>query len=185
MKRVYEVSVPLNKSKIKRIFGVGAVLFLISVGCVLWGHFNWDEYSTTVNSLKRGTVERGWAPVLYGWGMGFAIVIVFVYGIFYSTLDFKNPVFAVNKDGIMINKEFFKLNFITWSQIQKIETSDSGELNIWFKNPEEIVNRQKGIGKAFLKQSYVKEPGSFSINPEDSAENKEACDLIKKYFLSK
>ena len=135
---------------------IGAALLLISICCIIWAHFNWEEYTTVTQNALTGRVKsKGLAPTLYGWGWGFAITIPIVYGMMWTTIDFNNPSFAVNKEGIFINKAFFKKMFLSWEEFSDIKRGDKNVLQLHLKDAEKIVNQQKGIGKLFLKQTYV------------------------------
>lgn len=64
---IFEAQLFLDKSKIRKVYSVGAVLFLIALGCIFWAMANWSDYSEVRYSLKYGTnVETGLAPTLYG-----------------------------------------------------------------------------------------------------------------------
>ena len=174
MNQNYIVQSYLNKQKYNRIYITFGVLIALSAIGVIWAYFNWDDYSTTTENILTGRVrERGWAPTIFGWGLGLIGCLLFVFLIMWRTLDFKNPSVAISNEGVLLNKEFFKNNFVQWDDFSSIKKSSKNEtetIELQFKSPEEIVNRQSGMGKAFLKQSYIKEPGTFSIDKNDDPE---------------
>ncbi|MCB0401131.1 MAG: hypothetical protein KDD41_03545 [Flavobacteriales bacterium] len=179
MKEHFEVEIYLDKSKIKKIYLVGLILFLISIVCVVWAKMNWEDYTILTQNVLTGKVkEKGLAPTLYGWGLGFVIAIPIIYGLMWSSFDFKNPSIAANKEGLFLNKEFFKKTFINWNEFSNINQQENGELHLTLKNPEGIVDQQKGIGKAFLKQTYVKDRSPITLDPADSEKYAELVDYI-------
>lgn len=180
MEQKFDVEIYVDKKKIKTIYLVGGILFLISLACVIWAQMNWEDYSETVTTISGKVKQRGLAPTLFGWGIGFAIAIPIVYGAMWTTIDFKNPSLAANKEGIFINKEFFKKTFISWDQFSEISFSN-GALNLKMKDPQSIVNQQKGMGKPFLKQTYVKDESPFSIDPEESEKHAELVEFIRSH----
>lgn len=176
----FEAEAHLDKNKIRKVYGVGALLFLLSVGCILWAIANWDDYTEVRYSLKYGTnVETGLASILYGWGWGFAIAIPIIYGLMWFSFDFKNPSFAVNRDGVYINRELFKRTFLRWEEFEKIEKQENGILWLYFKNPEQVIGRQPTFYKPFLKQTYLKEKSPMAI--ENDGEFERINELILKY----
>lgn len=179
---IYEAEAFLDKNKIRKVYIVGAVLFLLSVGCILWAIANWDAYTEVRYSLKYGTnVETGLASILYGWGWAFAITIPIIYGLMWFSFDFKNPSFAVNKDGVFINRELFKHTFLHWDEFEKIEKQTNGTIWMYFKNPEKIISQQPRFYKPFLKQTYLKDKSPMAIeNDEDFAP---IAALIEKYGI--
>lgn len=161
----------LDKAKYKKLYIFLFVFLILSLSCVLWAHFNWEDHSATYKNALTGKVrEKGWAPTLYGWGLGLAGCIVFILIILWRVLDFKNPSLGVYEDGLLINKEFFKNNFIKWEEFSSIEmkNNDHGSyIELKFSDPSEVVQRQSGISKAFLKQSYIKDGEAFRVSKED------------------
>lgn len=180
---VYEAETYLNKKKIKLVYTVGGILFAISVGSILWASANWDEYTEVVWSVKYGRyVEAGLAPILYGWGWGFAIFIPIIYGLMWFSFDFKNPSFAVNRDGIFINRELFKKTFLAWNEFDRIEKKEEGHLWLYLKDAEKIVNQQPGWRKPFLKQTYVKDGAPISVTNDEKHEK--IIQAIERYSTS-
>lgn len=178
---VYEAETHLDKAKIKKVYIVGVLFFLISVGCILWAIANWDDFSEVRYSLKYGTnVETGLAPILYGWGWGFAVAIPIIYGLMWFSFDFKNPSFAVNRDGIFVNRDLFKETFLSWDEIERIEKKENGVLWLYLKNPEKIIGQQPGWRRPFLKQTYVKDQSPMALENEDDFIK--INQLIEKYY---
>ena len=160
----FEVELYTDKAKLKIIYGIGFGLFLLSICAIIWAELNWDEYSEVVQGALTGKVKtRGLAPTLQGWGYGFAICIPIVYGLMFWATDFKNPALAVNKDGLFINQQLFSKTFVTWAEMTQ-EHHESGELWIRFKDPAAIVEKQSAVAKVFLKATYVKEKGPFTLD---------------------
>jgi hypothetical protein len=104
-------------------------------------------------------------------------------GLMWMTLDFKNPALAVNKDGLFINREGFKQTFLKWDEFERIDKVSDDELRLYMKNPEEVVSRQPGFRKVFLKQTYVKEKSAITITSDDSSvsDARAVVDAIRKY----
>ncbi len=178
---MYEAETYLDKRKIKKVYSVGLILFLLSIGSIFWANANWDAYTETRYSLKYGTnVQTGLAPILYGWGWAFAIAIPVIYGLMWLSFDFKNPSFAVNKDGIFINRELFKKTFLPWKEFDRIEEQDNGVLWLYMKDPAKIVSQQLGFRKPFLKQTYVKDKSPISLENDNDFVQINA--LILKYW---
>lgn len=180
MNEKFDIEIYLDKATYKLVFAVGGALLIIALGCTIWGYANYDEYSETVKTVSGRVRDRGLGPTLFGWGIGFSIAIPIMYGLMWMSLDFKNPALAVNKNGFFINKEFFKNTFIRWEEFADINMNN-GFLNLVMKDAEAIVNRQKGIGKAFLKQSYVKDNSPITIDPNESSQHKELVEAVIKY----
>lgn len=178
---MYEAETFLDKRKIKKVYIVGLIFFLLSVGSILWANANWDAYTEVRYSLKYGTnVHTGLAPILYGWGWGFAIAIPIIYGLMWLSFDFKNPSFAVNRDGVFINRELFKKTFLPWNEFDRIDEQDNGELWLYMKDPAKIVKQQLGFRKPFLKQTYVKDQSPISL--ENDGDFVRINELILKYW---
>ncbi len=167
----FDVEIFLDKSKIKKVYIVGLILFLVSVGCIIWATLNWEEYTELRQKLNGRVVETGLASILYGWGWGFAVAIPVIYGIMWFTLDFKNPTLAVNKEGLFKNGEFFKKTFLPWSEFSSVQKQENGDLWMQLKDPQKIVDQQSGMGKAFLKQTYVKDNSPITISNDGSDAN--------------
>ena len=162
---IFEAETFLNKAKIKKVYIIGAVLFFLSIACILWAIANWEDYTEIRYSLKyQRNVEIGLAHILYGWG--FAIAIPIIYGLMWFSFDFKNPSFAVNRDGIFLNRELFKKTFLSWSEFDRIEKQENGDLWLYLKDPAKIVKQQPGWRKPFLKQTYVKDKSPINIENE-------------------
>ena len=177
----FEESIYTDKSKIKKVYTVGLVLFLLAVICIVWATIYWEDYTYLTKNVVTGRVRQtGIASILYGWGWGFVIVIPVVYGIMWTTLDFNNPILAVNKDGLYINKEGIKKTFLSWEEFSINTNINNGDLELRFKEPEKIVALQKGIIKAFVKQSYVKQKLPFVIKKEQEI----IITFIAKYLTS-
>lgn len=169
----------INKGLYKGLFMVGVFLVIVCLVGVVWAHFNWDEYSTSYQNVLTGRVkEKGWAPTIYGWGIGMIICILFIMFIVWRTVDFKNPSLIVHQNGLTINKEFFKNTFVEWDEIKTIRKKegviDSTTIEVKFKDSKEIVSRHKGISKAFLTQNYIKDGGNFLIKKGEDPEVYEA-----------
>lgn len=180
---IFEAQAYLDKKKIKKVYAIGAVLFLVSIGCILWAIANWDAYAEVVYSLKRQrNVETGLAPILYGWGWGFAVAIPIIYGLMWFSMDFKNPAFGVNKTGVFVNRELFKQTFLPWAEFDKIEKQPDGSVWMYLKDPAKIVAQQPGFRKPFLKQTYVKDKSPMTVEPE--GDYAAIVALIEKYGMS-
>ncbi|MFT5821132.1 MAG: hypothetical protein ACI8ZM_002381 [Crocinitomix sp.] len=177
----FEAETYLDKVKIKKIYLVGLVVFLISIACILWAIANWDAYTEIRYSYKRGrNVESGLASILYGWGWTFAVAMPICYGLLWMTLDFKNPILAVNKDGLFVNRELFKKTFLSWNEFDRIEEQEKGELWLYFKDPVKIVSQQSGFRKPLLKQTYVKSKSPMTL--ENEGDFVKINKLILKYW---
>lgn len=177
---IFEAQIFLDKSKICIVYSVGAVLFLIALGCIFLVMANWSDYSEVRYSLKYGTnVETGLAPTLYGWGWGFTIAIPIIYGLMWMSFDLKNPSLAINKDGIFLNRELFKKTFLPWAEFKRFEKDDNGGYLLYLNDPQKIVNQQPGWRKPFLKQTYVKEGAAIGIEKDERTA--EIIQLLDKY----
>ncbi|NOQ74058.1 MAG: hypothetical protein GQ574_18775 [Crocinitomix sp.] len=178
---VFEAETYLDKGKIKKVYLVGLLVFLLSVGCIFWAIANWDAYTEIRYSLKYGrNIESGLASILYGWGWAFAIAMPICYGLLWMTLDFKNPIFAVNKDGIFVNRELFKKTFFQWNEFDRIEEHDKGALWLYFKDPAKIVSEQSGPRKILLKQTYIKNKSPMTL--EGDGDFVKINEFILKYW---
>lgn len=179
--QVFEAEIYLDKSTIKKVYLVGAILLLLSVGCIFWATFNWDAYTEVRYSLKYGTnVERGLAPTLYGWGWGFAIAIPIIYGLMWMSFDFKNPSLAVNKSGIFINRELFKQTFMEWDEFEKMEKDSEGNISLFPKDPKKMVAQQPVWRRPFLKQTFVKDKSPISLEKDERTE--QIVELAEQYW---
>ena len=94
---LFDVEVFIDKSKIKRRYIWALILVLMSASCVIWATINWDEYTNIVQNYRGVNQQRGLAPKLYWWGYGIGIFSIIGYSLLWTTLDFKNPEFAVNQ----------------------------------------------------------------------------------------
>ena len=179
--QTFEAEIYLDKSMIKKVYLVGALLFLIAIGCITWATLYWDDYTEVRYSIKYGSnVERGLAPTLYGWGWGFAVAIPIIYGLMWMSFDFKNPSLAVNKEGVFINRELFKQTFLNWDEFEKLEKNSEGHLSFYLKDPAKIVAQQPGWRKPFLKQTFVKDKSPIAIENDERTEK--IVELIEKYW---
>jgi hypothetical protein len=168
---VFDAEVPVNKSKLKAVYTIGGVLFVLSVGCVIWSELHWEQYTHLVQNVITGEVSRtGIASVLYYWGLGFAIAIPVIYGLMGLTLDLKHPALGVNKLGIFINQEGFKKTYLKWDAFERIERRINGELWLYLKDPANVVKQQPAMVRPFLTQTYVKERSPITISPSGSGQ---------------
>ncbi len=183
----FDSAVYLDKTKIKKIYMIGFVMIILSIACIAWASIYWEEFSVVTRNALTGKVKtRGLAPTLYGWGWGFAIGIPVVYGLMALSLDFKNPSFAVNKDGFYINKSMFRKTFITWQEVSSLERVDPTEVEIRLINTEEVIGRQSGIAKPFLKSTYITQGNPIKINNETvTGDVKQLLDKICVYYNAK
>jgi hypothetical protein len=181
--QIFEAELQTDKKKIKTVYTIGGILFVVAIGCVIWSHYNWEEYTHLVQDVITGEVSRvGIASILFSWGLVFAIAIPVIYGLMWMTVDFKNPALAVNKRGIFINREGFKKAFITWNDFERIEKKSDSELKLFMKNPQEIVSQQPGFAKPFLTQTYVKDKSPITISAEDDGEKgQEIINLVIRH----
>jgi hypothetical protein len=171
----------VDTDKIKKIYIVGGVIFVIAVGCAVWAKLNWEEYTHQVQNVLTGEVSTtGPASILYSWGLMFAIAIPVIYGLMWFSIDFKNPALAVNKSGVFINQEGFKKAFLKWDEFDRIEKKGEDELRLYMKNPEEVVKRQPAAMRPFLTQTFVKDRSPYTLTP--SSDNaKKVIELVGKY----
>lgn len=177
---LFEADLPVNKSRIKTVYTIGLVLFIISVVCVVWSHFNWDEYTYLVQDVITGEVSRtGIASVLYYWGLGFGIAIPVIYGLMWFSVDFKNPALGVNKQGVFINQEGFKKAFLKWEDFERMEKKENGDLRMYMKDPASIVKQQPAATRPFLTQTFVKDKSPITLSASEKAEK--IIELIVKY----
>ncbi|HTF04975.1 MAG TPA: hypothetical protein VK826_13200 [Bacteroidia bacterium] len=177
---IFEAEIQTDKKKMKTIFIIGGIIFVISLGCVIWAHLNWEEHTYLVEDVITGEVSRiGIASTLFSWGLVFAIAIPVIYGLMWMSLDFKNPALAVNKRGLFINREGFKKAFITWNDFERIEKKGAGELQLFMKNPQEIVAQQPAFARPFLTQTFVKDRSAITLSAEDDGEKgQKIIDLV-------
>lgn len=180
----FDSAVYLDKAKIKKIYMVGLVLVLVAIACIIWATIYWEEFSVVTRNALTGKVKtKGLAPTLYGWGWAFAIGIPVVYSLMALSLDFKNPAFAVNKDGFYINKNMFRKTFVTWKQVSTLERVDPTEIHVRLHNIEEVINKQSGIAKPFLKSTYITQGNPIKINNETvTGDVKQLLDKIGVYY---
>jgi len=152
----FEASVYLDKSRIRVVYIIGGIAFILAIAAIIWSVLYGDEFTEIRRNALTGSVrERGLGPAAKKWGIGFAIFIPLVYGIMAATLDFKNPAYAVNREGFYINKDMFRKTFIAWSEVASIERISDSELHIRLKDMESVIARQRGFTKPFLKTTYV------------------------------
>ena len=165
IKTIFEAEIYTSKSKIKTVYIIGAALFIISIGCVIWSSLNWEEYTYLVQHAITGEMTlTGPASYLYYWGLGFAIAIPVIYGLMWFSLDFKNPALAVNSEGLFMNQEGFKKMFLTWSDFERMEKKDDDDLRLYMKDPESIVKQQPAFARPFLTQTFVKERSPVTLS---------------------
>ncbi len=177
---IFEAQIFIDKSKIYKVYGVGVMLLLVSIGCILWAQANWDAYTSIHYSVKRQrNVETGLAPILYGWGWMFTIAIPLIYGLMWWSFDFKNPVLGVNKNGLFINKDLFKNTFLHWGEFNRIERNANGDMLLFLLDPQKIVAQQPGFRKVFLKQTFVVQKAAICI--ENELRNKAIIACIQEY----
>jgi hypothetical protein len=180
---LFDAQVETDKSKIKKIYIVGGVIFVIAVGCAVWAKLNWEEYTHTIYNVITGETSRGGlASILYSWGLIFAVAIPLIYGLMWFSIDFKNPALGVNKNGVFINQEGFKKAFLKWNEIERIEKRGENELRIYMKNPEEVVKRQPAAMRPFLTQTFVKDRSPYLLKSSSETDNsRKVVELVGKY----
>lgn len=166
----FDKALYLDKKKAYTIIAVGGVLFVLSLLGILIAQIFWDDYTYLAYSLKQGReVTAGWPTTLQGWSIGFAICIPIVYGIMALLMwDFKNPVLAVNDQGIFINMIMFKKCFIRWDEIKsvdRIRENNKDALQLTFHNPKAVVDKNPGFFKAFLKEYAEGNPVTLNNTP--------------------
>lgn len=180
-----EAAVLPDKKKIKMVYIIGLILFIVAAASAVWGWLFWDEYTELVENVLTGEVSRiGPASIALSWGGIFAIAIPIVYGLMWMSIDLKNPALGANNQGFFINRDGFKKAFLKWNEFERIEKNSETNLWLYMKNPQEIVDRQPGFAKVFLKKTYVTDKSPIVISAEASPEEGRVVELVRKYALS-
>lgn len=176
-----EAAVQPDKKKIKTVFIIGGIIFIASVGAALWGWLFWDEYTHQVQNVITGEVStQGPASIALSWGIILAVVIPIIYTLMWMSIDLNNPSIGANNQGFFINREGFKKTFIRWNEFERAERRDENSMRLYMRNPEEIVSRQAGFAKAFLKKTYVTDRSPITVDGE-SDDEKKVVEVISRY----
>jgi hypothetical protein len=176
-----EAAVQPDKKKIKIVYIIGAVIFVGAVLAAIWGWLFWDEYTYTVQNVITGEVSTtGPASLALSWGIILAVIMPIIYGLMWMSIDLKNPSLGVNNQGLFINREGFKKTFIKWNEFERTDLRDGKEVWLYLRNPEEVVSRQPGFAKAFLKKTYVTDRSPITVHGESEDEQK-VVQAISRY----
>jgi hypothetical protein len=145
--------------KIKKAIKILVTIAIITFGLMVWAYLNYDDYSSTlIGKRSRQIIKVGLAPTLYSWGMILGIFFsLFAFGVWKFT-DFKNPTMGVNRQGIFMNRLYFKKTFIKWNEFESMEQKKATKnLFLKLKDPQSIIDQQpKGFGKKTLHQMLIK-----------------------------
>jgi hypothetical protein len=173
-----------SKALVRKVYTVGAVVFLAAVGAWVWGELNWDEYTHVVQNVLTGEVSTvGPASIAVSWGCAISVTMPIVYGLMWFTIDTKNPSLGANNQGLFINREGFRKTFIRWSEFSHIEKRNDGQYRMYMKDPQQVIDRQPGAIKPFLKKTYVTDKGPIVIGAK--YEERPIADLIGKYAMAR
>ncbi|MFL9844996.1 STM3941 family protein [Flavobacterium rhizosphaerae] len=137
-----KIEIPLNKSKL--LFGIGGAILFVTTGIYL---LNLAEEQTKFNPIVVTIV--GWLAILF-------FGIVGIYGMI-KLFDKKIGV-AIDEDGILDNSNAGSVGLIKWTDITQIKTEQiksTAFLLIFVTNPQEYINRNKGLKKK-LQQANMK-----------------------------
>ena len=140
------------------------ILIAASAILMLIAYIFWDAHTYTAYSLKTGKpVTAGWPNTLVTigfWGtFSFTIFLLF----YRFSVDSSKPALAVNEEGMYINQNFMRNNFVPWNLISAIEnvgTETNAKLKISFTNPDKAVKNQfflyRSISKSSVKQDVFR-----------------------------
>ncbi|HLP13191.1 MAG TPA: hypothetical protein VK177_14740 [Flavobacteriales bacterium] len=156
--RTYEIEIWPNVQKIKKIYMTMVVVFMLAVISFILGNLFWTpENVYWVQKIGSSvSFEAGWPVKLYWYGMYGMIVSVVGFLIVYFMQDKKNPVLALNSNGIFINQQMIKQTLVEWANIARIDKKLEGNnvtLDIYFVDANKIIEKQAGPKKAFLKEN--------------------------------
>lgn len=177
-----EASIMANKALFRKVYIIGAILWLGAIGAIIWGKLNWDEYTELVQNVITGEISTvGTASIAVSWGTIFAIAIPVVYTLMWFSIDLKNPSLGANNQGFFINRDGFSKTFLKWNEFDRIARKDDGQYWLYLKNPAEVVERQPAARKPFLRKTYVTDQSPIVIGGEDTSNEKPIADLVAKY----
>lgn len=177
-----EAMIMPNKALIKKVYIIGAVIWLAAIGALIWGKLNWEEYTELVQDVITGEISRiGPASIAVSWGTIFACVMPVIYGLMWFSIDLKNPSLGANNQGLFINREGFKKTFIKWNEFSHVEKKEGDEYRMYMKDPQQVIDRQPAATRAFLKKTFVTDKSPIVIGGSDTPEENKIGELIAKY----
>ena len=153
-----------NKKFRKWVAGRLVMLIVASLLLTAIGYYFWDTYTYTAYSVRTGKpVTAGWPNTLVTIGFWGAFAFTMFLLFYRFSVDCSKPALAVNEDGLYINQNFMRNNFVPWNLISGIEnvgTDTDPNLKISFTNPDEAVKNQfflyRSISKSSVKQDVFR-----------------------------
>lgn len=162
-----------------------SVFTLIFTGIFIFFYLNYDDYSEVVYSMKRQrNVDKGWAPIIVGWG-SFGIPMA-VIGIFLlsTTRNFKKISCGIDNDEIFLNANMIKATTYKLNEIKAIEETEHA-VKIQFKDYSKLIKNQFFLFRGVLKKRYVKKEQFVELFKSEFEEGKgnEVAAFIKSKML--
>jgi hypothetical protein len=149
---LFELEILTDKRKMKRILQWIGIFFTAAWATHFIGLANRDINCVHIAAVTVS--DHGWPLTLYWWGLIIGTITPVCFLLTYFILTKKSPSLALNNEGLFVNQQFISKMLVPWSDISRIEEERQGKvsvLNVYFKNPQQIIARQTFFSQLFLK----------------------------------
>lgn len=153
----YEAAIYSSPKKMQKVYITMIVATVLAWVSFAAGNYFWDDYTETVRVIATGVITKaGWPVTLYWWGLMLGVTLPPCFLMVYFMQDKKNPSLAVCKEGLYVNQQLISKTLVEWKNISRIEKTvgSNVSVSIYFKNVQEVIAKQAGIKKPFLKETF-------------------------------
>lgn len=149
---LFELEILTDKRKIKRILLWIGIFFTAAWISHFIGLLTCDINCVDIKAIA--TPDCAWPLTLYWWGLIVGATTPVCFLLIYFILTKKSPSLALNDEGLFVNQQFISKMLVPWNDISHIEEEQQGKvsiLNVYFKNPQQIIAQQTLLSQLFLR----------------------------------